>query len=142
MDDDSHLPELSHIYLESNEKEDEVDEIVDTLLDLPVKNLEQRIKDVETEIAMRRVLLNGALSSLGTHQLRLEERIRQMQYRSTMNGSAQARKTTLEQEMARTEFMKIDERISFFKDMSKSREKLQAAREELVLEREKRRLVG
>ena len=123
-------------------KEDEVDEIVDTLLDLPVKNLEQRIKDVETEIAMRRVLLNGALSSLGTHQLRLEERIRQMQYRSTMNGSAQARKTTLEQEMARTEFMKIDERISFFKDMSKSREKLQAAREELVLEREKRRLVG
>ena len=123
-------------------KEDEVDEIVDTLLDLPVKNLEQRIKDVETEIAMRRVLLNGALSSLGTHQLRLEERIRQMQYRSTMNGSALARKTTLEQEMARTEFRKLDEWLSYFRDMSTLREKLQAAREELVLEREKRRLVG
>ena len=123
-------------------KEDEVDEIVDTLLDLPVKNLEQRIKDVETEIAMRAIIRNGALSSMGTHQLRLEENLRQMQYRSAMNGSALARKTTLEQEMARTEFRKLDEWLSYFRDMSTLREKLQAAREELVLEREKRRLVG
>ena len=123
------------------EKEDEVDEIVDTLLDLPVKNLEQRIKDVETEIAMRAIIRDAALSSMGTHQLRLEENLRQMQYLSAMNGSVLARKTTLEQEMARTEFMKIDELISYFKDMSKLREKFQAAREELALEREKRRLV-
>ena len=123
-------------------KEDEVDEIVDTLLDLPVKNLEQRIKDVETEVAMRAIIRNGALSSMGTHQLRLEENLRQMQYRSAMNGSALARKTTLEQEMARTEFRKLDEWLSYFRDMSTLREKLQAAREELVLEREKRRLVG
>ncbi|MCH8837982.1 MAG: hypothetical protein IIA60_09325 [Candidatus Marinimicrobia bacterium] len=123
-------------------KEDEVDEIVETLLDLPVKNLEQRIKDVETEIAMRAIIRNGALSSMGTHQLRLEENLRQMQYRSAINGSAMARKTTLEQEMARTEFRKLDEWLSYFRDMSTLREKLQAAREELVLEREKRRLVG
>lgn len=123
-------------------KEDEVDEIVETLLDLPVKNLEQRIKDVETEVAMRAIIRNGVLSSMGTHQLRLEENLRQMQYRSAINGSALARKTTLEQEMARTEFRKLDEWLSYFRDMSTLREKLQAAREELVLEREKRRLVG
>ena len=141
MDDDSHLPELSHIYLESNEKEDEVDEIVDTLLDLPVKNLEQRIKDLGTEITMRTIIRNGALSSMGTHQLRLEESLRQMHYRSAVNGSALSRRTALEQEMARTEFRKLEEWLSYFRDASRLRERLQEAKEDLALEREKRRLV-
>lgn len=124
-----------------SKKEGEVDEIVDTLLRLPVKNLEDRIKQIETEVAMRRVLLNGALSSLGTHQLRLKEKLRQVHYRSAINGSALARKTTLEQEMARTEFRKIDEWLAYFKDVIKLNDDLQQAREELTLEREKRRLV-
>ena len=120
----------------------EVDKIVDTLLGLPVKNLEDRIKRIETEVAMRRVLLNGALSSLGTHQLRLEERIRQMHYRSAVDGSALARKTALEQEMARTEFRKIDEWLAYFKDMIGLQEQLQQAQEDIELEKQKRRLVG
>ena len=124
------------------EKEDEVDEIVDTLLDLPVKNLEQRIQDLETEITMRAIIRNGALSSMGTHKLRLEENVRQMHYRSAVNGSALSRRTALEQEMARTEFRKLDEWLSYFRDASRLRERLQDAREELALEREKRRLVG
>ena len=123
------------------EKEAEVDEIVDTLLDLPVKNLEQRIKDLGTEITMRAVIRNGALSSMGTHQLRLEESLRQMHYRSAVNGSALARKTALEQEMIRTETRKLDEWLSYFRDASRLRERLQEAGEELALERERRRLV-
>ncbi len=119
----------------------EVDKIVDTLLGLPVKNLEDRIKRIETEVAMRRVLLNGALSSLGTHQLRLEERIRQMHYRSAVDGSVLARKTALEQDMARTEFRKIDEWLSYFSDVIKIQMQLQQTREDLALEQEKRRLV-
>ena len=125
-----------------SKKEGEVDEVVDTLLGLPVKNLEDRIKQIETELAMRKVLLNGALSSLGTQQLRLEERIRQMHYRSAVNGSALARKTALEQEMARTEFRKIDEWLAYFKDMIGLQEQLQQAQEDIELEKQKRRLVG
>ena len=123
------------------EKEDEVDEIVDTLLDLPVKNLEQRIKDLGTEITMRAIIRNGALSSMGTHQLRLEEGLRQMHYRSAVNGSALSRRTALEQEMARTEFRKLDEWLLYFGDVSRLRERLQEAKEDLALESEKRRLV-
>ncbi len=125
----------------NQEKEDEVDEIVDTLLELPVKNLEERMKQLETEIQMRAIIRNGALSSLGTHQLRLEENLRQVHYRSAINGSALARKTALEQEMARTEFRKIDEWLAYFKDVIKLQDDLQHTREELALEREKRRLV-
>ncbi|MCH7574817.1 MAG: hypothetical protein IIA59_06800 [Candidatus Marinimicrobia bacterium] len=121
--------------------EDEIDEIVETLLDQPVGNLEERVKQIETKLAMRRVLLGGALSSLGTHQLRLEERIGQMHYRSAVDGSALARKTALEQDMTRTEFRKIDEWLSYFSDAIRLQEQLQEAKEELALEREKRRLV-
>lgn len=125
----------------NTEKEDEVDEIVDTLLGLPVKNLEERIKQLETEVQMRAIIRNGALSSFGTHQLRLKEKLRQVHYRSAINGSALARKTTLEQEMAQTEFRKIDEWLAYFKDIIKLQDDLQHTREELALEREKRRLV-
>ncbi|MCH8206433.1 MAG: hypothetical protein IH956_05455, partial [Chloroflexi bacterium] len=37
-------------------KEDEVDKIVDTLLDMPVMNLEAQVKRLESEIAMRGVI--------------------------------------------------------------------------------------
>lgn len=125
----------------NSKKEDEVDEVVDTLLDLPVKNLEERIKQLETEIQMRAIIRNGALSSFGTHQLRLEEKLRQIHYRSAINSSALARKTALDQEMVRTEFRKIDEWLEYFKDVIKLQDDLQQAREELALEKEKRRLL-
>lgn len=116
-------------------KEREIDEIVDTIIDLPAKNLEKRIEEIEAEINMRRNVLNEALTGLGTRGLQLEEKIWQMRY-SGININV-----LLEKELSRTEIRKTDELISYFRDVSRLKEKLQDAREELELEKEKRKLV-
>ena len=53
------------IYMEKRKsiKEDEVDEIVGTLLDMPVMNLEAQVKRLESEIAMRGVIFNVLFES-------------------------------------------------------------------------------
>ena len=116
-------------------KNREMDEIVDTIIELPAKNLEKRIKEIEAEIWMRRNILNEALTGLGTRGLQLEEKIWQMRY-SGININV-----LLEKELAGTEIRKTDECISYFRDVSRLKEKLQDAREELELEKEKRKLV-
>lgn len=116
-------------------KNKEIDEIIDTLIGIPAKNLENKIKELEAEINMRRNVLNEALTGLGTRGLQLEEKIWQMRY-SGININV-----LLEKELSRTEIRKTDELISYFRDVSRLKEKLQDAREELALEKEKRKLV-
>ena len=118
----------------------EIDDIVDTIIELPVKNLENKIKEIETEIIMRKGILNEALTGLGTRGLQLEEKIWQMRY-SGILGSAINVRTDLEKELARTEIRKTDEWVSYFRDVSRLKEELQNAREEIALEKEKRKLV-
>ena len=84
---------------------------------------------------MRRNILNEALSNLGTHKLQLEGKIWQMRY-SGININV-----LLEKELAKTEIGETDELISYFRDVSRLKEKLQDAREEFELEREKKKLV-
>ena len=116
-------------------KNKEIDEIIDTLIELPEKNLENKINELEKEISMRRNILNEALSNLGTQKLQLEGKIWQMRY-SGININV-----LLEKELSRTEIRETDELISYFRDVSRLKEKLQDAREELELEKQKRRLV-
>ena len=47
----------------------------------------------------------------------------------------------LEKELSRTKIRKTDEWISYFRHVSRLKEKLQDAREEFELEREKRKLI-
>lgn len=121
-------------------KKSDIDEIVDTIVALPAKNLEKRIKDIENELNIRRSILNEALLSLGTRGLQLEDKIRQMRY-SGILGSAINVKVALEKELAITEIRKTDELISYFRDVSRLKEGLRDAREELELEKQKRKLV-
>ena len=117
-----------------------IDEIIDTIIELPEKNLEKRINEIESEISVRRSILNEALLNLGTQKLQLEGKIWQLRY-SSLLGFTFSVKVGLEKELARTEIRKTDEWISYFRDVSRLKEKLQDAREELALEKEKRRLV-
>jgi len=50
-------------------------------------------------------------------------------------------KVDLEKELARAEVRKTEELISHFRDVSRLKEKLQEAKEELELEKQKRKLV-
>jgi len=120
--------------------EENVDEIISKIVGLPSENLEERIKELETELGIRRNLLNNALSILGTHQLRLDEKIRQLRY-ATIQGLDVSRKAVLEKEKLKTEMRKLDEWNLYFRDVSKLREKLREAKEELTIEKEKKRLV-
>ena len=120
--------------------ENEVDEIVETLLDQPVGNLEERIRRIESELGMRQVIFSAAMDGLGTHRIRLEENLEKLWYSSVL-GLDSGRRAALEQEFFRTQNNEIVERLDYFKDASKLRERLQEAKEELALEREKRRLL-
>lgn len=120
--------------------EDEVDEIVETLLDQPVGNLEERIKRIENELGTRQVIFDAAIEMLGTHRIQLKDDLDKLWY-SSLLGLDFGRRAALEQELFRTRNNEMVERLDYFKDASKLRERLQEAKEELALEREKRRLV-
>ena len=125
----------------SNRKgEDEVDEIVETLLDQPVGNLEERVKLIETELGMRQVIFKSTMDGLGTRRIRLNDNLDKLWYSSVL-GLDSGRRAALEQELFRTQNNEMDEWLAYFKDASKLREGLQEAKEDLALEREKRRLV-
>ena len=65
----------------------EDDEIVSTLLRLPSKNLEARIKELEQEIHERQKMRNNILSKLATHRIRLEDHKRHLEYISLIGQS-------------------------------------------------------
>ena len=121
-------------------REDEIDEIVDALLDQPVGNLEERVKQIESELGTRQVIFNAAIDMLGTHRIQLKDDLDKLWY-SSLLGLDFGRRATLEQELFRTQNNEMVERLDYFKDVSQLRERLQEAQEELALEREKRRLV-
>ena len=120
--------------------EDEVDEIVETLLDQPVGNLEERIKRIENELGTRQVIFDAAIEMLGTHRIQLKDDLDKLWY-SSLLGLDFGRRAALEQELFRTQNNEMVERLDYFKDASKLRERLQETKEDLALEREKRRLV-
>ena len=119
---------------------DEVDEIVETLLDQPVGNLEERIKRIENELGTRQVIFNAAIDMLGTHRIQLKDNLDKLWY-SSLLGLDFGRRAALEQELFRTQNNEMVERLDYFKDASQLRERLQEAKEDLALEREKRKLV-
>ena len=125
---------------EKYKTEDEVDEIIKSLVGLPSQNLEKRIQELEQELDSRKTMLDNALSMLGTHQLRLEDKISRLKYAS-IQGLDLSRKANLEKENLKTEIRKLDEWNLYFRDVSNLRDKLREAREELAMEREKEKLV-
>ena len=122
----------------SKKREDEDDELVSTLLKIPAKNLEERIRLIESEIRERKKLSSEGLAQLGTQQLRLDEKIRQLRY-STDWGDTFSRNLKLQ--FINLEIQKMKEMIGCFKDVSWLRQRSQEAKEELEMEKQKSKLL-
>ena len=101
---------------------------VDRFAKLPVKNLISRIKEIEKDIELRDNILESSLNKIGTRLLRLKERISRMKYSDVRE---------FENEIERLNRRKVDEFISWFHDVSRLKERLTIAKEELEFEKEK-----
>lgn len=115
---------------------DILDSVVGNLLNLPVQNLEEKILQLETEIKLRNHLKDQAISSLSTQQLRIKDHLKRLRYEFESS-----RKTSLEIEKLKLERDKINSWQSWFTDLHELNEKLQSAKEELSIEKEKRKLL-
>ncbi len=125
---------------EYKSKEAETKDIVDTLLGLPVRNLESRIKHLECDIQERQKIKNAALSTFGTHKLRLQEQIIQLRYVGMM-GDAFVVKRDFQKQVTNLEEDAINEITGCFRDVLELKDKLQKAKEELELENLKLELI-
>ncbi len=119
-------------------RENEQDDIVETLLRIPVKNLEEKVKLFESEIKLRKKISWKAIAKLGTQQLHLEERMRHLNYSL---GVQESFSRSLKFQFINLEIQKVREIISCFEDVSMKKEKLLIVNEELELERQKQRLI-
>ena len=119
-------------------KRDEEDEIVSALLKLPAKNLEERIRLIESEITERKKLSNNGLAQLGTQQLHLDENIRQVRYTTSWGDTFSK---NLKFQFINLEIQKMKEMIGCFKDVSWLKQRLQEAKEDLEMEKHKFKLL-
>ena len=125
---------------DGNKLDREFDDVVAALLRLPVSNLEDRIKYLEYEIACRQVLRDNNLSIIGTNQIRLKDEAWHLRYITVFNPAFN-HISHLKREIALLEASRINERLGCFRDISNLNERLQQAKEELNIEKEKRRLI-
>ena len=123
-----------------NRKESEKDDVVENLLRQPVKNLEQRVKELDIEIEERLKLNVETLTKLGTQQISFNERARQLHYSAAL-GNTLSTKSHFEIEVSKIEVQKNREMLDCFRDISKLREQLVEARQNLEKERLKLKLV-
>jgi len=119
-------------------RENEEDDIVETLIRIPVRSLEERVKLLENEIRTRKALSGEAIAKIGTQQLHLEAGMRQFQY-STAFGSSFNK--NLKFQFINLEIQKIKEKIDCFRDISNLEEKLLSIKEDLEMEKQKIKLI-
>ena len=105
---------------------------------IPAKNLEVRIELIEGEIRERKKLSNDGLVQLGTQQLQIDEKIKQLRY-TTNWGDTFSR--NLKFQFINLEIQKMNEMIGCFKDVSWLKQRLQEAKEELEMEKQKSKLL-
>lgn len=121
------------------EPKDEIDNVVDSIIKLPIKNLEERIRNIKLNIKERQRIFDNSVSVLREREIELESHLWRMRY---CLGNEFARKLGVESELARIKNMQINDILLHFNDQVKLMEKLQLAREELALEKEKKKLAG
>ena len=122
----------------AKKREDEEDDLVNALLRIPAKNLEVRIELIEGEIRERKKLSNDGLVQLGTEQLQIDEKIKQVRY-TTKWGDTVSK--NLKFQFINLEIQKMKEMIGCFKDVSWLKQRLQEAKEELEMEKHKSKLL-
>ena len=121
-------------------RESEQDDVLDSLMKLPARNLEARIRQLEAEIAARKSISSNILSDLGTRKLQLEQRAWQQRYAGFAGAGTQARDEA-ERQRIKAEFLTHQELVACFQDLFRICEQLQQAREQLTMEQEKLKLL-
>jgi exonuclease VII large subunit len=114
----------------------ENDELVEALLKLPSKNLEARINAIESEIDERHKMRNHVLTKLQTHKTQLKGHKERLKYVSLSGQSPEVLQRVV------SDLLKIDNSMAIelkdcFRDISRLKERLQEAREEMEIERQK-----
>ena len=117
---------------------DEDEDLVSALLRIPAKNLEERIELIESEIRERKKLSNNGLLQLGTQQLQIDEKIKQVRYTTNWGDTFSK---NLKFQFINLEIQKMKEMIGCFKDVSWLKQRLQEAKEELEMEKQKSKLL-
>jgi len=123
-----------------NKDGDSDDSDLQRLLTIPIENLEQRIRELESEIAERREIKKSLISELEHQRVGLEDAVNQLEF-DKFNPSFMSRKTTFQLQMLNVEQGKFHEEISCFRDVVMLREKLRFAQEELRKQKEKSKLL-
>ena len=113
---------------------------VEALLGLPARNLESRIKQLETEISQRHQISQKTLSELGTQKLRLDDQLFRLRYLATA-GDPLVLERTLGWQKLQLDQSIGNEVVMCFGDIGRLKERLQEAREELAVEDQKRALL-
>ena len=107
------------------------------LLSLAKKNIESRIRGLEADMKSRQQISDQAISALSTHSAQIREQVRQAHY---LGASSEQHDFT--KQITKLEETVIKEMTSCFSDVSTLREKLQEAKEELEIEKQKMELAG
>lgn len=128
------MPPDGHIIHENHE------DVVDTLLQLPAKNLEQRVAKLEADIGSRQRISDEALSLLGTHRLRLREQQWRLRYCTPVDQAFRVREQ-LTRELVNVDELMRRERTDCFQSLVQLKEELQQAQEDFEFERQKLKLL-
>jgi hypothetical protein len=121
-------------------RKDVEESLIGALLHQPARNLECRIRELEQDISERRHLNEQALSVVAARKQVLEDRLHRLRYVSMFSETFIVNREFLRQ-MLQLEENAIREMSGCFSDISRLKQRLQMAKEELALERRKLRLV-
>lgn len=122
-------------------RKNEEKDLVSALLRLPKKNLESRIRELQTEIQERKKLKDESLSRLFTSRSRLKSLQRRAAYVGSVS-EALKRQVDLVGNLGTVERDISLEEAGAFRDLSRLRAELQLAHEELAMETEKLALIS
>ena len=115
-------------------------DIVEALVQLPVKNLESRIHELDSEINRREHLSEELLLGFGTTRLQREDRRWHLRYAGELSAGSRE-KQHVERELEQLRIRQSSEKLDCFRDVSNLRHRLQEAREMLELNKEKVSLI-
>lgn len=113
-----------------------VEKVLEALLALPSKNLEQRVKELEQEIANRTTLSVSRQSAVGSRLASLSELLFRQRYITESRWHQETSRMLLSLESERHR-----EQVECFRDVSRLHESLRTAREALARSHLKERLL-
>lgn len=113
---------------------------METLVRLPVRNLERMIGELEGEISQRHRISDDILAALGAHRLQLLGEIERMKYLD-IGGQLWQSRQELKRRILKVEESIAGESVHCFRDVSWLMEKLREAREALSEQEQRLRLL-